>query len=200
MSYSSSVFLNVPFDEEYKKLFEALVFSVHRCGCISRCALEVDDGSQNRWGKILKIIGECRLGIHDLSRTELDEVNRLPRFNMPLELGAFLAAKHFGKGVHARKACLILDREPHRYQKFCSDIAGQDIRTHGNDVSRAVTAVRDWLRTHVKHDVPGGAAIAKSYEVFGAALPTMCEQAELRPSELTFLDFRRLVDQWLKVT
>ena len=37
--------------------------------------------------KILCIIGECRLGIHDISRTELDAASGLPRFNMPLELG-----------------------------------------------------------------------------------------------------------------
>jgi hypothetical protein len=66
---------------------------------------------------------------------------------MPLELGIFLGAKRYGSRTQIRKSCLILDREPYRYQIFCSDIAGQDIRAHHNDVGYAISAVREWLRT-----------------------------------------------------
>src|SRR5205085_10402919 len=125
--YNESVFINCPFDGEYKALFDAIVFAVNDCGFVPRCALEEDDGSQVRVQKIYEIIAACRLGIHDLSRTEVDETTRLPRFNMPLELGAFLGAKHFGNNRQKRKACLILDSEKYRYQKFISHIAGQDI-------------------------------------------------------------------------
>src|ERR1700738_4627256 len=120
------VFINVPFDRSYLKLFHALVFTVHECGFVSRCALESDDGSEIRISKLYKIISDCSLGIHDLSRTTLDRVNRLPRFNMPLELGVYLGAKHFGDETHRRKSALILERERYRYQKYCSDLAGQD--------------------------------------------------------------------------
>jgi hypothetical protein len=41
---NESVFINVPFDRAYQKLFHALVFSVHESGFIARCALEGDDG------------------------------------------------------------------------------------------------------------------------------------------------------------
>ena len=51
---------------------------------------ELDDGGQTRIDKIFALIEQCRYGIHDLSPTELDAVNNLPRFNMPLELGLFL--------------------------------------------------------------------------------------------------------------
>jgi hypothetical protein len=141
-----AVFINVPFDRRYKKLFDALVFAVHDCGFLARSAREQDDGSQVRLDKLYEIIGKCQFGIHDLSRTSLDAKYRLPRFNMPLELGIFLGAKKYGGARHARKSCLILDREPFRYQIFCSDIAGQDIRAHQNDVGEAIAAVRDWLR------------------------------------------------------
>jgi len=47
---------------------------------------------------------------------------------MPLELGIFLGAKRFGGPKQKRKNCLILDREKYRYQQYCSDIAGQDIK------------------------------------------------------------------------
>src|SRR4051794_5309929 len=123
--YERNVFVNCPFDADYKDLFEAVVFAVHDCGYFARCALEVDDGSEVRIDKVEKIIGECRFGLHDISRAEPDSVTNLPRFNMPFELGLFLGAKRFGRAKQKFKTCLILDVEPYRYQKFISDIAGQ---------------------------------------------------------------------------
>jgi hypothetical protein len=143
------------------------VFTVILCGFSPRCSLEIDDGSEVRIDKIVRIIGECRLGVHDLSRTELDAVNGLPRFNMPLELGLFLGAKRFGGEAHGRKNCLILDLEQYRYQKFISDLAGQDIRAHGGQINRIITAVRDWLRTTSgRKDIPGGGEIAARFAEF----------------------------------
>jgi hypothetical protein len=80
------VFLNVAFDSGYRKLFHALVFAVHECGFVARCALEADDGTQVRLEKLYGIIGECLFAVHDISRTSLDSVNRLPRFNSPIPL------------------------------------------------------------------------------------------------------------------
>ena len=48
---------------------------------------------------ICDIVEQPRSGIHDLSRTESDADSELPRFNMPLELGIFLGARRYGKGV-----------------------------------------------------------------------------------------------------
>src|SRR5262245_53186413 len=132
--YDDRVFINVPFDRRYKKLFDALVFAVHDCGFEARCALEQDDGSQVRLEKLYEIVAESRYGVHDRSRVTLDVANRLPRFNMPLELGIFLGAKRFGGSQQKRKSGLILERDPYRYQICCSDIAGQDIRAHNNNV------------------------------------------------------------------
>ena len=87
------VFINCPFDSQYTPLFEALVFAVSDCGFRARCALEVDDASQVRIEKIYKIIATCKFGIHDISRTAPNPATGLPRFNMPLELGIFLAAR-----------------------------------------------------------------------------------------------------------
>ena len=141
--YGRQVFLNVPFDARYRKLLRALVFAVHECGLRSSCAQEKDDGGQVRVDKLFQIILACRFGIPDLSRTTLDSKNRLPRFNMPLELGVFLGARQYGETKQRRKGCLILDRDRYRYQIFCSDIAGQDIRAHANDVTTALAAVRN---------------------------------------------------------
>ncbi|HYU25729.1 MAG TPA: hypothetical protein VEO74_11030 [Thermoanaerobaculia bacterium] len=129
-SLAYGVFVNCPFDESYRPIFEAIVFAVHDCGYVARCSLEVSDASQVRIEKIAAIIAACKFGIHDISRTELDATTHLPRFNMPLELGLFLGAKRFGSPKQRSKTCLILDVERYRYQKFISDIAGQDIAAY----------------------------------------------------------------------
>lgn len=91
------VFINCPFDAEYRPNFNAIVFTVVRSGYRARCALEMDDATQNRLGKVIGIISECRYGIHDISRTETNGEPPLPRFNMPLELGLWLGAHHLGR-------------------------------------------------------------------------------------------------------
>ena len=139
--YERQIFINCPFDDEYIPLFRVIVFIVQACGYEVRCALESQDAGEVRISKILRLIKHCRMGIHDVSRTALDPVNGLPRFNMPLELGLFLGAAHFGNPVQRKKHALILDTERFRYQKFISDIADQDIKAHGNDPSRVIHAV-----------------------------------------------------------
>lgn len=197
--YDDGVFVNVPFDHRYKKLFDALVFAVHDCGFVAHCALESDDGSQVRLDKLYAIIAECRYGIHDLSRVTLDTVHRLPRFNMPLELGIFLGAKRFGNPTQRKKSGLILEREPYRYQIYCSDIAGQDIRAHSNTAETAIRAVRNWLSTARCPTVaiPSPRRIAERYIKFRLDLPAMCRVQDLDLRDLTFFDYRTLVTGWL---
>ncbi|HEX6639904.1 MAG TPA: hypothetical protein VF215_02270 [Thermoanaerobaculia bacterium] len=199
--YENAVFVNCPFDDGYRDLFEALVFAIHDCGYVAHCALELEDGSEVRIDKIARIIGECRLGIHDISRTEPDTTTALPRFNMPLELGMFLGAKRYGRAEQKRKTCLILDIERYRYQKFISDIAGQDISAHGGDANNAIRIVRDWLSNVAPASLrlPGGRAIASRYKRFRIELITFCDQLDLRPDELTFNDYVILVEQWLRL-
>ncbi len=193
--YFEQVFINCPFDGEYRPMFEALVFAVHDCGFVARCALEFEDGSQVRIDKIQGLIKICRLGIHDISRTELDDTWKLPRFNMPLELGLFLGAKRYGTGDQRKKLALILDREPFRYQKYCSDIAGQDIRAHQGDPHEAVKIVRNWLRNASVASgnvvIPSGSVMVERYERFQRALPSMCDRLQLDRDELIFNDYTR---------
>ncbi len=194
--YERNVFVNCPFDDDYQGLFDAMVFTISKCGFLPRCAREVDDASVTRLDKILRIVRDCKYGIHDVSRTELNRQG-LPRFNMPLELGLFLGAKFFGSGIQKQKRCLILDRDAYRYQQFISDIAGQDATAHGNEASRAVTAVRDWLAQDVAN-LPGGRLVWSEFQKFQGVLPDICQQLRLEPSELTFPDYVRALDEWFK--
>lgn len=194
------VFINCPFDAEYRPLFEAMVFATLACGFVVRSAMESDDGSQVRIDKIASIIAACRLGIHDISRTQPDPATNLPRFNVPLELGMFLGAKRYGNARQRRKLCLILDRDRYRYQQFCSDIAGQDIRAHDGDPSVAIRVVRDWLRNVLVENaimLPSGSRIASRYALFQADLPLICERLGLDADELIFNDLTALVSAWV---
>jgi hypothetical protein len=198
VGYDENVFINCPFDGEYQPLFRALVFAVQFCGFVPRSALELDDGSEVRIGKIMRIIAESRYGVHDLSRTELDADSQLPRFNMPLELGLFLGAKYYGVGLHQTKAAIIFDRDRYRYQKFCSDIAGQDIRAHNGGEGEMIRAVRNALATWRRERlIPGGSVIYAQYRRFARALPRLATKTRLQVGELTFNDLIRIVDEWL---
>ena len=201
--YDRSVFINCPFDADYRRLFDAMVFAVFDCGFIPRCALESRDGGQARIEKIYGIIPECRYGIHDISRTEIDGDPPLPRFNMPLELGIFLGAKRYGNERQRKKVCLVLDRERYRYQRFCSDIAGNDIDAHKNDPQAAVTAVRDWLECGGEVSarlLPSGSELFKRYEAFLQGLPALCATPplHLNSQELTFADYTYCCESWLQ--
>ena len=197
--YNDNVFLNCPFDSDYKQLFDAMVFAVHDCGFIARCALEEGDASQVRIDKIYNIIADCRYGIHDISRTELDKNSGLPRFNMPLELGVFLGAKKFGRNEQKKKNCLILDKEQYRYQQFISDIAGQDVPAHNNDPEEMVKAVRDWLLTASdRKTIPSGSIIWERYQEFIGDLPQIAQAFQLEVEELIFNDYTFVLAEWLK--
>jgi hypothetical protein len=193
------VFLNCPFDATYRPLFEALVFAIHDCGFEARCALEAEDSGELRMRKIKRIIRECEYGIHDISHVQLDAKDGLPRFNVPLELGLFLGAQEYGAGSQKQKRSLILDAEPDRYHRFCSDIAGQDIRAHGGEPAGAIAAVRAMLSTALEGHarLPGEAMIGSRFEKFRAELPSICHRMYLRPAELQFVEFRYLLRDWL---
>lgn len=103
-AYSRQLFLNCPFDDAYRPIYEAIIFAVLHCGFVIRCARERDDSGETRIGKIVEIIRDSQFGIHDISRVEHDEVNGLPRFNMPLELGLFLGAKSFSDQPMQKKS------------------------------------------------------------------------------------------------
>jgi len=169
-SYGENVFINCPFDTTYRPLFHAVIFAVHDCGFIARSAQEVVDAGEVRIDKILRLIRESQFGVHDISRTESDPETKLPRFNMPLELGLFMGARTFGIGRQRHKVTLVLERRRYSYHRYCSDIAGQDINAHNGRQARVITIVRDWLSTHSSKPMPSGSVIANRFKTFQASI------------------------------
>ena len=191
------VFINCPFDPDYVQTFQALLFCVYACEFRPRSARELDDSGQLRMEKLYSLIEECRYGIHDLSRTELDKKHRLPRFNMPLELGLFLGAKRYGSTAQKQKKVLIFDTEKFRYQKFISDLAGMDIHEHGGEPVKAVEETRDWLANVSRRKLPSSAKIVRLYQQFLSDLPAICGELEFDPGEIPYVDYERIVVNWL---
>lgn len=197
MQSSRAVFINCPFDPDYLQFFRAIVFTVVRCGFEPRCALELVDAGDTRISKIQRIIEECLLGVHDLSRTELND-RGLPRFNMPFELGLFMGAKRYGAPSQRRKRCLVLDREPYRYQAFISDIAGHDIESHNGTLADLFARVRDFLdNASTSRPLPAGPVIETDFEMLLASLPDICAGLELSPDNLSFKNFSWIVAEYL---
>jgi hypothetical protein len=105
---------------------------------------------------------------------------------------------NYGSTKHRQKRCLVLDRERYRYRNFCSDIAGQDVRSHNDQPRDAIRAVRDWLTTHrTAVQMPGGKAIFERYERFRAQLAVQAADVHLDPAELIFGDYTKLILGWL---
>jgi len=197
---TDNVFINCPFDPAYKPMFDAIVFAIFDCGFRARCSLEEEDTGEVRIDKILRIIRNCRYGLHDISRTELCPDNNLPRFNMPLELGLFIGAKKYGNDEQSKKKYIVFDRDRYRFQMFISDIAGQDIKNHNNEPERAMRAVQSWLSSSSnRKTVPTFKTIQEHYSQFQIDLPGICLSLNHDITELTFNDYATLVTEWLSV-
>lgn len=89
---------------------------------------------------------------------------------------------------------MVLDTEKYRYQAFLSDIAGQDIKAHGDEPDTLLGIVRNWLRTATRRtDLPGPAQLRKDFLAFTEVLPVLCERAGLDRGDLAFVDYVELV-------
>lgn len=199
-NYDKNVFINCPFDDPYEPLFHAIVFTVYDLGFKPTCAKDLSNAGQPRFNKIQDLIEKCKYSIHDISRTEIDSVHSLPRFNMPLELGLDLGCKRYGREHLQDKVILVLDFEQYRFQRFISDIAGQDIDFHENNPERVINAVRNWLRLELDPKLvktPSGGLILDRYQIFQSALPAICAPLNWDISNLPFSDFSWAANDWI---
>ncbi len=196
--YNANVFINCPFDKNYFNLLHAITFTIIRCSFIPHCALEHDDASTNRIDKLYRLIEICRYGIHDISNTELDSKTRLPRFNMPFELGLFLAAKKFGNEEQQKKKMLVFEKEKFQSKIYLSDLNGIDPKAHDNNAIKIIEQVRSWLSTASRKKLPGHLIIQKEFsEFYNNSLPQIVSSAGLTLETLSFNDYCLFVEEWL---
>ncbi len=187
-----SVFINCPFDVEYRPLLRAMCFTIICCGLRPCCALDFSDSSESRLHRILDLILDCAMSIHDISRIQLDVDSGLPRFNMPLELGADLGLKLRGPSRQRDRRLLILEAERRRYDITMSDISGQDIEPHHDNEQEIIARVRDWLNAgrSGEEPLPGAASIQNGYAAYLTVVPQIIATAALDPLDrLSHSDF-----------
>lgn len=193
------VFINCPFSDDFKQLFQCMVFVVTACGFRPRTALEAADGGDVRLDKIVRLIRESSYSIHDLSAVELDGVNNLPRFNMPFELGMVIGCKKLAGRAYASRSVLILEHTRYTIQKCLSDIAGQDPIAHNGNPRTLTRTVRNWLSQESKRqDIPGERTVFEAYTRFEAELPGICYEAGLDIETLNYPDLLGFIQEWLK--
>ena len=130
-----SVFLNVPFDDKYEKLFVALIGTLVAVGLRPRTVLELPERGAGRLARLRDLISECRFSIHDLSR-----VGTPARFNMPFELGLACAAHLANEDAHS---FIVMEAEPYRLQKTLSDLNGRDPIIHRNSQRGVINGMLD---------------------------------------------------------
>lgn len=170
------------------------------CGFTPRCSLEVQDPTLSRMEIIIKLIEYCKYGIHDLSRTELDTKTKLPRFNMPFELGVFYGAKIFGNRVHNMKNCIIVDKLPYRYREFISDLSGTDIAHHNNSFEKAINIIRNWLLNSSRRSgLPSGRSIISRYRNFINDFRAVCRSHNTAINQIPFIELTKEMAIWLKL-
>lgn len=196
-TYNDSVFINCPFDDNYKPILRAIVYAIYRCGFFPQTALDEDDGTELRLLKIIRKMKGCKYGIHDLSRIELNNAN-FPRFNMPFELGIFFGSKYFGDNQQKRKNALILEREKYTYQQYISDLSGIDTKSHDNDPGIALRRVHSWLNTVSRRkNIPGEKTLLTHFEKFEQALPDLADETGYSIDNLPFLNLLDIVQEWV---
>jgi hypothetical protein len=166
MSFGRNVFINCPFDDGYRPLLRALLFTVYYLGFEPRIALENRDSGRTRIDKIVELIRESQYAIHDLSRIQSTSVGEFFRLNMPFELGIDFGCRTYKPGRWAQKRCLILGSTPYQYQAALSDMSGSDIQAHGDEPEQLVREVRNWLNSQSSGRVPGPTKIWTDFHTF----------------------------------
>jgi hypothetical protein len=128
------VFLNLPFDRRYERLFVAQIAALFSLGLVPRSVLEVAECGQGRFARLIQVIRECRASVHDLSRH-----SRPSRFNMPFELGIACAVSEID-GPHD---FFLLESTSHRLDRALSDIKGHDPYIHNDTVTGMISCMVD---------------------------------------------------------
>jgi hypothetical protein len=136
----NSVFLNIPYDDEFQDLYLAYIVGLHQLGFDPKIASGIP-GGERRLDRILALIQTCRYSIHDLSRVELSAAQpATPRFNMPLELGLTIT---WAKLHPKRHTWFLWESTPRRLQKSMSDLDGTDPYIHRGTIQGVLSELRN---------------------------------------------------------
>ena len=164
-----SVFLNLPFDKRREKIGIALISGIVSVGLIPRSVVELPPHA-NRLDRLLELVGACSYSFHDLSAVGLcADAPRVPRFNMPFELGLVVGRWH-----STNHQFRILETKPHRIQKSLSDMNGFDPMIHGGTVEGVFDVISEafaHLRSRPLSSTQDFALVYRAVRKFDDVLP-----------------------------
>jgi hypothetical protein len=164
----NDVFLNVPYDDRFRPLYLAYIVGLVDLGLNPVATLGIP-GGEARLDRIYDLIRSSRYSIHDLSRVQLSgPAPRVPRFNMPFELGMAVA---WAKLHPRRHTFFVWEAVNRRGQKSLSDMAGSDFSIHEESpegIMRELCSA--FLRQSQRPTVPG---MMRHYTQVTAALPRL---------------------------
>lgn len=138
------VFLNIPYDPKFERLFLAYIAGISAYGMVPQATLQITDSSR-RLEKILKLARSCTYSVHDLSRVQLDAKKpRVPRFNMPFELGLCVADAN--QKDNQKQNWFVFEAVANRLDKSLSDLRGTDPRIHDATVRGVLSGLCNIFR------------------------------------------------------
>ena len=196
--FDVNVFVNCPFDNEYRQTLLSIVFTLKHIGLKPRLAFERVDAAETRIDRIVGLIKESKYGIHDLSRMVSQGNNETFRMNMPFELGIDYGCQKLNGIPWSSKQILILDTERYRYQSAISDLSGSDIKSHSDDPMKAMIAVRNWFNVILSQRIISGNKIWAGYNDFQAELYNELVESDGHNSveEVETVEIIQHMDRW----
>ena len=199
--FTKNVFINCPFDEDYRSLLRPLLFTIVSFGYFPRVSAERSDSGESRLSKICEFIKESKYSIHDLSRMRAKERGALQRMNMPFELGIDYGTRVSGPPKMRGKQFLILEKNRYAFHKAISDMSGVDIKDHKNQPIRLIQVTREWfVETVGLRRLPGYETLWSRFTDFTTALSRKRKEISFSVEELNrmpipeYLDF---LQEWI---
>lgn len=141
---NKNVFINCSYTSEFSKLLKGLVFTVIFLGYEPFLTMGNTDCSVGRLDKIKKLIKESRISIHDLSNIKSSKKKQFYRLNMSFELGLDFGYKYYSNDGNDKKF-LVLGGNEYDYMKALSDLNGNDIKYHKEDIENLIKSTRNWF-------------------------------------------------------
>lgn len=200
MPFETNIFINCPFDIQYRILLRPLLFSSVYFGLEPQIS-QTKSSNVIRINQIKNHIKASKFSIHDLSRSKPIKKNELPRFNMPYELGLDIGCAEFGVKKFREKKILILETDRYHYQRVLSDISGQDIENHDNNPATLIKKFRNWLSAIDNTKIyPSGNEIWIAYNQFFADITKTLSSNNFTDEEIENMpvsDFIKFSKDWI---
>jgi hypothetical protein len=172
-SSENTVFLNIPYDDSFRRLYVAYITGLIHLGLDPRATIEIP-GGRNRLDKIIDLIRSCRFSIHDLSRVQLDRrPPATPRFNMPFELGLAVASAKLGSSPHD---WFVFESIPRRASKSLSDLSGTDPNIHNGRVEGVMRELGNAFERQSSRERYSVAEMMKTYKAVSHRIEKIMEE------------------------